>query len=168
MFSVKGDGSFNARTNNGGATQDTPLPGSLLGSPHRYRVDWTQTEIRYLVDGNLVATHPIGPTGFGATQMRPIASDFNSGGSGVSVDWLRMSPYPASGTFQSRVFDAGQSANWGGLGWNADTTADTSVALSVRTGNTPSPDGTWTPSPRSPPVAPTSRATPVTSSTRPT
>ena len=55
-----------------------------------------------------------------------------------------MSPYPASGHFHSRVFDAGPGANWGGLSWNADTTADTGVALSVRTGNTPNPDGTWT------------------------
>ena len=144
MFSVKGNGTFNARTNNAGAEQETPLPSSLLGSPHRYRVEWTQTEIRYFVDGDLVATHPIGATGFGATQMRPIASDFNSGGSEVSVDWLRMSPYPASGTFQSRVFDAGQSANWGGLSWTADAPAGTGVAMSVRTGNTPTPDESWT------------------------
>ena len=144
MFSVKGNGTFNARTNNAGAEQETPLPSSLLGSPHRYRVEWTQTEIRYFVDGDLVATHPIGATGFGATQMRPIASDFNSGGSEVSVDWLRMSPYPASGTFQSRVFDAGQSANWGGLSWTADAPAGTGVAMSVRTGHTPTPDESWT------------------------
>ena len=33
----------------------------------------------------------------------------------VAVDWLHMSPYPASGSFDSRVFDAGQSADWGAL-----------------------------------------------------
>ena len=97
MFSVRSDGQFAARTNNGGATQETALSNSLLGSQHRYRVDWTQTEIRYLVDGNQVATHQIGPTGFGATQMRPLASDLTNGDSNeVSVEWLRMSPYPAA------------------------------------------------------------------------
>ena len=54
-----------------------------------------------------------------------------------------MSPYPGSGSFTSRVLDAGQSADWGALSWTADTPAGTSVALSVRTGNTPTPDGSW-------------------------
>ncbi len=77
--------------------------------------------------------------------MRPLASDFNSGGPELSVDWLRMSPYPASGTFDSRVFDAGsgQSVNWGALTWNSATPSGTGIAMSVRTGNTPTPDGTW-------------------------
>ena len=61
----------------------------------------------------------------------------------LSVDWLRLSPYPASGTFDSRVLDAGQPVNWDALSWTADTPAGTSVALSVRTGNTPTPDGSW-------------------------
>ena len=54
-----------------------------------------------------------------------------------------MSPYPASGTFDSRVLDAGQSVNWDALSWSADTPAGTGVALSVRTGNAPTPDGNW-------------------------
>ena len=73
--------------------------------------------------------------GFGATQMRPLASDLNTGGSELSVDWLRMSPYPASGHFDSRVFDAGEQRR---LGWRSPgpptTPAGTGVALSVRTG----------------------------------
>ena len=77
-------------------------------------------------------------------HMRAIASDFNSGGPELSVDWMRMSPYPGSGTFDSRVFDAGRPDR--GLGrarWNAATPAGTGIAISVRTGNTPTPDGTW-------------------------
>ena len=56
------------------------------------------------MDGALVDTQA---ADFGTTQMRPLASDFNSGGPNLSVDWLHLSPYPASGTFDSRVFDAG-------------------------------------------------------------
>ena len=56
---------------------------------------------------------------------------------------MRLSPYPATGTFDSRVLDAGQSVNWDALSWTADTPAGTGVALSVRTGNTPTPDGSW-------------------------
>ena len=56
-----------------------------------------------------------------------------------------MSPYPASGTFDSRVFDAGagQSVDWGALTWNSATPSGTGIAMSVRTGNTPTPDLTW-------------------------
>ncbi len=105
-----------------------------------YRIEWDTTEVRYYVDGALVATHG---GNFGATQMRPIASDLTAGGGELSVDWLRMSPYPASGTFESRVFDSGTSADWGALSWNAATPAGTAIAISVRTGDTPTPDGSW-------------------------
>ncbi len=33
------------------------LPGSLLGSPHLYRIEWDASEVRFYVDGALVATH---------------------------------------------------------------------------------------------------------------
>ena len=139
IFSVMADGSFNARTN-GPATTNTPLPSNLLGSPHLYRIEWGATEVRFYVDGALVATQA---ANFGTTQMRPIASDFTAGGGEVSVDWIRMTPYPASGTFTSRVFDAGQAAEWGALTWHANAPPNTSVQISVRTGDTPTPDGTW-------------------------
>ena len=79
--------------------------------------------------------------------MRPLASDLvNGDAKDLRVDWMRMSPYPASGTFDSRIFDAGvgQTADWGALNWNSSTPAGTGIAISVRTGDTPTPDGTWT------------------------
>ena len=147
MFSVKSDGLFYARTATGSIDplKETQLSSGLIGSAHVFRIEWTASEARYYVDGNLVATHDA--TGFGATQMRPLASDlFNSDGGDVRVDWLHMSPYPGSGTFDSRVFDAGaaQTADWGALSWNSATPPGTGIAMSVRTGNTPTPDGTWT------------------------
>ena len=62
----------------------------------------------------------------------------------VTVDWLRMTPYASAGTFDSRIFDAGAAAAWSTLSWNVTTPTGTSVALSYRTGNTATPDGTWT------------------------
>ncbi len=62
----------------------------------------------------------------------------------LAVDWVRLSPYPATGTFESRVFDAGQAADWGALTWSSTVPAGTSLAMSVRTGPTPTPDGNWT------------------------
>ncbi len=54
-----------------------------------------------------------------------------------------MSPFAASGTFESRVFDAGRTAQWGALSWSASTPAGTSLTLSVRTGDTATPDESW-------------------------
>ncbi len=139
IFSVKDDGLFYARTNVDGTSTETQLPSSLIGSPHVYRIEWDATQVRYYVDGSIVATH----AATFSTTMRPIASDFTAGGPDVSVDWLHMTPYQASGTFDSRVFDAGSPVNWGTLSWTADSPSGTAVSLSVRTGNTPTPDASW-------------------------
>ena len=140
MFSIKGDGTFNARTNNGASSTETQLSSSLTA--HRTATGSSGLRPRSGTSstGNLVATHAVN---FGATQMRPLASDLNSGGLDVSVDWLHLSPYPAAGTFNSRIFDAGQQVDWGPLGWTADSPSGTGVGISVRIGNTPTPDGSW-------------------------
>ena len=143
IFSVTSNGALNARTNNNGSSTETQLSSALLGSPHLYRIEWGATDVRYYVDGSLVATHT---ASFGATQMRPIVSDYNAASPELSVDWLRMSPYAGSGSFDSRVFDAGagQSADWGALSWGASTPSGAGIALSVRSGDTAIPDSSWT------------------------
>ena len=55
-----------------------------------------------------------------------------------------MTPYPAAGTFDSRIFDAGAAADWGALSWTATTPSGTAVAMSYRTRQHGEPDGTWT------------------------
>ena len=141
-FSTKSDGNtLFTRTDNGqsGGQQETDLGSGLLGSPHLYRIEWGASDVKFYVDGSLVATHTV----TFPQNLRVIASEFNSGGPELTVDWMRMSPYPGSGAFTSRVFDAGQAADWGALTWNSAAPSGTGVALSVRTGNTPTPDGTW-------------------------
>jgi VCBS repeat-containing protein len=140
MFSVASDGTFNARTHNGSGSTDTLLSASLLGSPHRYRIEWGTSSVVYYVDGTAVASHALAL----GTAMRPLASDPSVGGGSVSIDWIRMSPFAASGSFDSRIFDAGQIAPWGTLSWTSVLPTGTAVALSVRTGNTPTPDASWT------------------------
>ena len=125
-----------ARTNGGG---DTPLPGVTIGSPHRFRIDWNGGSVVFSVDGAVVATHGVAI----ATPSRALVSDFAPGGPGVSVAWLRVLPYASSGSFTSRVFDAGGSVSWGAMTWSAQTPAGTSLAMAARTGSTPVPDGTW-------------------------
>ena len=139
MFSTYTGGALYARTNDGTQTTDTPLPGNWLGSPHRYRIDWTATNVIYSIDGAEVANHAMAIP----TALRPIVSDFTVGGDTLSVDWIRMSPYTASGTFLSRVLDAGGPTTWGTASWTGITRVGTSIDLQVRTGDTPVPDATW-------------------------
>ena len=75
--------------------------------------------------------------------MRPIASDFAPGGADLPVDWLRMSPYASSGTFTSRVFDAGSTRTGASSATRRVTPADTSLWLEVRNGDVATPDDSW-------------------------
>ena len=141
MFSTASGGAgLYARTNDGGGTNDTFMPGDCLGSAHRYRIDWTPTAVTYFIDGTQVASHPAAI----AQQLRPVVSDFNVGAGSVAVDWMRLTPYAASTTFLSRVFDAGLPVNWGSATWTATTPAGTTLAMSIRYGDTATPDATWT------------------------
>lgn len=126
-----------ARTADAGNV-DTPLPGVALGVPHRFRIEWSAASTLYYVDGVLVATH----AGI-AANLRPVVSDYNAGGASLSVAWLLSSPYPASASFDSRVFDASQGSSWSASYWTAAQPAGTSAAISVRAGNTPVPNASW-------------------------
>jgi len=168
------DGSLFVRTSNGAGTElANSLGPGFLGAPHRFRIDWIGNSVSYFIDGSaafmfdpnrldpttnlpapdfVVATHSLSVAG----PMRVIAASEFRGLSGkVVVDWTHLSPYAASGTFTSRVFDAGVRTTWQSICRRADTAllprnvmpacvpSDSSVAISVRMGNTPTPDGTW-------------------------
>src|SRR5262249_19438189 len=83
IFSTGAGGAFHALTNSGFGSFDTPLNVALLGSPHRYRIDWTASSVTYFVDGTQVASHALGIAG----PMRPIAaSDLNAFGGNIVVN----------------------------------------------------------------------------------
>jgi hypothetical protein len=75
--------------------------------------------------------------------MRPIASNCSADGHTLKVDWLHVSPYRPSSIFLSRVLDATATVTWTAATWTGEASAGTSVVLSVRSGNTPTPDATW-------------------------
>ena len=137
LFSTAGGNALFARA---AGMSDIPIPGSWFSGPHRFRLEWTAGSIRYLIDDQLVATHDLAI----ATPMRPIVSDFDSGGGAITVDDIRVLPYVASGTFTSRVFDAGLAVAWDAAAWSANIPNGTTLAVSVRTGQTPTPDSSWT------------------------
>jgi hypothetical protein len=140
VFSTGSGGNLYARSNAGSSTIDTPLGSSWLGGPHRYRIDWSASNVVYSIDGTVVATHAIAIT----TSLRPLASDYTEGGGNIILDWLQMTPYATSGTFLSRVFDAEGTITWGTASWTGEVPSGTSLIISVRQGNTLTPDGTWT------------------------
>jgi hypothetical protein len=131
---------LNTNTNNTYTPIPTPPSGSWLNAPHRYRIEWTSSGVTYFIDGVQVhsdlATFPL--------NMRPIFADNVSDTNYLQLDWVRMSPYASTGTYQSRILDSGGSSAWGVASWTADTPAGSSVALSVRSGNSATPDETWT------------------------
>ncbi len=75
-----------------GPITDTNLGSGLLGSPHRYRIDWNSGSVDFFVDGTLVHSEPQAISG----SMRPAFSDFNTNGEALTVDWVRVSPYPVA------------------------------------------------------------------------
>jgi hypothetical protein len=121
---------------------DYTIPGSYIGSAHVYKIEWLSTGgFNYYIDGTLVhAENSVLIT----SPMRIGISDYSNDAIPVLVDWMIASPYPGSGTFTSRVFDAGMNKTWGTTSWTEEVPASTTLQLLARTGNTALPDASWT------------------------
>lgn len=143
LFSTGGAGDqLYARTYNAFETT-APLGGSYLGAPHRYRIEWTTTQVTYFIDGTQVAQHT-SPTITGS--MAIVMSDAAAGTSLV-IDWVRIGGYPADPAtcvFTSRVLQASTTnIDWTVLNTTTVIPTGTSLAFETRSGNTATPDGTW-------------------------
>lgn len=141
MFSTNGTvNTVFARSNIGSGTTDTPVA-AVDGQAHRYRIEWTASQVEYFIDGTLMTTHSVTIAG----PMRPLVSDFNDFVP-VVVDWIRMTPYGALCTYVSAVIDGGNvAANWTTLIGTTVLPIDTDVILETRSGNVDPPNGTWSP-----------------------
>jgi hypothetical protein len=135
-----GGGAIYARSRSGSSATDTTITGVTLGVPHRFRIDWNATSVVYSVDGVVRATHT---TSISSSSLRLLISDSATTGGAVAVDWMRMTPYAASGTYTSKVFDATTSRPWGTATWTSAVPANTTLTVQVRTGNTATPGSTW-------------------------
>ena len=129
MFSTGGGSlpvGLYARTN-GPTVTDTPITGVDPSTPHRYRIEWNASEVVFYVDGTaggLATREPSAPR----CVRSPATS--TTVGPRLTVDWMRMSPYASSGTFQSRVLDSSQSGtDWISLTSTTQTPAGTEVDL---------------------------------------
>ncbi len=59
--------------------------------------------------------------------------------------WLTYTTPSSRGVLESGILDAGSTASWGTIVWNATVPAGTSVAVRMRSGNVSPIDGTWSP-----------------------
>jgi hypothetical protein len=137
-----GDGLYASTLHEPEGISTTLISGTYIGSGHRYRIQWTPTSVIYSIDGQAVVTHtsPLIPE-----NMWPVASS-GVPGNNLVLDWLRMSPYATSCAFQSRVFDAGQTAHWQDLTWTGQQPAGTSVGnFETRSGDVITPGLSWMP-----------------------
>jgi hypothetical protein len=139
-FSSADDGSaLTATTNVDGEVSEVTIPGDFLGEPHRYRIDLFADSVAFSIDGTPVHTTQVGIP----TPLQLVASDASSGGDALALDWIRVSPYRDVGAYESRVIDGGAAASWTSLDWTGVLPAGTWVEVSVRAGDTPLPDDTW-------------------------
>jgi hypothetical protein len=120
---------------------DKKFSADLFDTPHRFRIDWNILDIIFSVDGNRLAQLMVPMPGY----MRALAANERLGRQPLRIEWMRVSPYAAQGRFTSRVIDAGTPADWHDAVWDAEVPAQTSLALEVRTGDTPGPDPSWSP-----------------------
>jgi hypothetical protein len=124
-----------ARTNNNGSEQRTDL-GPLPGGPAHLRIEWvalnvTTDQIRYFLDGVLVATHA-------APTLPGLYAYLSHNGQGVTpplvADYLDITPpHGSSGSYTSCALDAGQSVIWSQIALTADMPIGASVGVEVRT-----------------------------------
>ena len=137
MFGVR-NGALYAAVNASGL-QTIQLPAGLIGTPHVYRIDWTSTGYSFYVDDRFV-----GSKAAAVSSMRALTRDTEADGKQLLVDWVRLSGHARAGSQVSRVLDAQQMVTWDRLIYRADVPRGTSLRISVRTGNTATPDRSWT------------------------
>ena len=119
------------------------LSSSYLGSSHAYKIVWNGEDYIYFIDGSQVASI----AGVDHNNLRPVFGDPNTGGDVLDVSSVSMSASVSGpvGTFTSRVIDSTTTSTvWGAISWNAVVPTGAGLTVSVRSGNTATPDGTWT------------------------
>ncbi len=140
VFSTRGGGRLWARTAASGSSYaDTSLGTAALGGWHVFAITWNPGSVIYSIDGTVVANHAVAPAG----PLGVLVGDRRVEGRPLQVDWIRLGPFAATGTFTSRVFDSGGATTWTSGSWLQDVPAGASLSVSVRAGSTPVPDGTW-------------------------
>lgn len=141
-FVVSSTGALSVATTTSGGTPSTAnVPGTWTGAPHTFEVRRTSgLQVVFVVDGTTVASGFF----FTTTALRPMVADTARDSSPLTVQFLRVGPYTSSSTWTSAVVDAGAVVGWDTLTRDVVAPSGTSVTVRVRSGNTATPDATWT------------------------
>jgi hypothetical protein len=109
---------------------------------HVYRVTPIGTGFQFYLDGTLRTT--INQTMPAGTNLKMAISHFSGAAStAMLADYAQFVAYTTTGTLTSTVLDAGRTATWGNVNWNVALPAGTSAIVEVRSGNSATPDATW-------------------------
>jgi hypothetical protein len=116
-----------------------PLPNGIRGTEHHFRIEWYPTTVVLSIP-SIPGFTPIVVNAQLKDVMTPMVRS-------NTIDSFYVRSHAGSenhsGNFTSRVFDAGSLQDWTNLTWQENVTANTDVQMQVRTGNTATPDGTW-------------------------
>ena len=130
------------RTHDGVTPTDTSIPGSWLGSPHRFSIDWGTSTVVFWIDGNQVASVPSAI----ATDMRPTLSDYNHRRRRVKVG---LDPADALRDRRDVHIARAERRHAASPGPRRHgprrCRPSSSLTMSARFGNTAVPDASWTP-----------------------
>jgi hypothetical protein len=142
-FTVNSGGQLVATVNDGFINSASSVISAIwVPAPHRFRIEWTTSAATFYLDDVQKYTHAFNT--FYASTYHPVFADSLTTDTAMVIDWIRVGPYTATGTFTSRVFDAGASVSWDSLAWNATAPTASTLTVQVRVGNTPTPDASWT------------------------
>jgi len=114
------------------------LNNSLLNGWHNYKIVWSGSTFTYFADGVQVAQ-----LSWVTSNLNVQFGDLNLDGSPLAVDNVDVAPFTSTGSFTSRVLDAGRDVVWSNLVYEANVPTGATIALTYRTGETATPDGSW-------------------------
>jgi methionine-rich copper-binding protein CopC len=128
-----------ARVNQNGTLTDVSV-GALPSGAHIYAIYPVPTGFSFYIDGvlktTIAKTLPVG------TALSAALSSQN-GGKPIKADYVKILSFTTGGTYTSAVRDTAKTSTWGTLTYNATLPAGTSILVEVSTGDTATPDGSW-------------------------
>ena len=130
------------------ASGDLLMGSSTQGKIYALDAAGNVDEMVRLASGQVTALLRLGadgatPRGLEKPAGPPRQGDVAVAGSNSGSLSLLRPGFARSGTYESRVLDARSFATWGRASWRTEAPKGTSIALSVRCGNTEEPDRTW-------------------------
>lgn len=141
QFSVNAARQLIASENDGfTGTASSTVATNFATAPHKYRIEWNSSTVTFYLDDVQKYTHSFNSY---YSNLRGQLADTATNDTALSVDWARIGPYAASGTFTSKVFDGAAPVNWTGLSWDATVPTGSTLTVRVRTGNTAVPGTGW-------------------------